>query len=229
MDFCDMYSVLNNTTPPFQNPAKIQAPMNPFNKKNLPSYINESMRNKALETHRQDTVLEVSGSGLEIGFGSGLNLPYYKNITKLIALEPSKELYELTEIPEGGVSFQIEYLEASAESIPLPDNSQDFVVSTWSLCSIPHPEVALTEVLRVLKPGGTFAFIEHGKSPNTCISFIQHIGTPITKYCAGGCHMNRNIEQLILDAGFQIKKLEKFRLPSKPLAYMYKGVAGTKK
>lgn len=203
--------------------------MTPYTRHILPAYLNRTMRSKDFEKHRSDIVSEVSGTGIEIGFGSGLNLPFYKNITKLCALDPSKELYDLAQDDIAKVSFPVEYLQASAEHIPLPDNSLDFAVSSWSLCSIPHPEMALKEIFRVLKLGGIFSFVEHGKSPRSFIFKLQNILTPISKRFAGGCHMNRDIEQLILDAGFEMKKLEKFSEKAKPLGYMYKGVGIAKK
>lgn len=187
------------------------------------------MKNKELEQHRIDVVSELSGTGLEIGFGSGLNLSYYQRITKLYALDPSKELYEIASKDIANAPFEVEHVSASAERISLPDNSLDFVVSTWTLCSIPHPDVALKEVFRVLKAGGRFSFVEHGKSPKALISKMQNTLTPISKRVAGGCHMNRDIEHLILGAGFEMQKLEKFSQRSKPLGFMYKGTAIAKK
>jgi ubiquinone/menaquinone biosynthesis C-methylase UbiE len=187
------------------------------------------MRNKELEQYRIDVVLELSGTGLEIGFGSGLNLPYYKNINKLYALDPSEELFEIAFKNIMAVSFPIEHLQDSAEHIPLPDNSLDFVSSTWTLCSVLHPEAALQEVFRVLKPGGKFSFVEHGKSPKIFISKIQNFITPLSRCIAGGCHMNRDIESLILDSGFEMQELQKFSQRTKPLGFIYKGIAIAKK
>ena len=199
--------------------------MNWYNKYILPKYLDLVMKNKDLKQHRQDVVSKLSGRGLEIGFGSGLNLPYYKNISHLYALEPATELYALGNEAIRNADFTIEHLKNSAEHISLPDNSLDFVVSTWTLCSIPQVNTALMEIYRVLKPGGTLTFIEHGKSPKNLVSHIQNILTPASKVVAGGCHLNRDIEQLIIDANFQIQKLEKFSQLGKPLAYMYKGTA----
>ncbi|MEK7650382.1 MAG: class I SAM-dependent methyltransferase [Patescibacteria group bacterium] len=199
--------------------------MNFYNKYILPKYLNLRMKNRDLERHRVDVVNEVSGVVLEIGFGSGLNLPYYTNTSKLYALDPSEGLYTLAQERIRNVSFSIEHLRASAESIPLPDNTLDSVVSTWSLCSIPNPEIALREIFRVLKPGGKFSFVEHGKSPKSFIFKIQNFLTPISTRIAGGCHLNREIEKLILDAGFEMQKIENFTQKFKPLGFMYKGVA----
>jgi len=183
------------------------------------------MAREDFKQHRRGVVADMSGIGLEIGFGSGLNLPYYRNITKLFALEPSRELFELAQKNISAVSFPVEQVQASAEQILLCDGSVDFVVSTWSLCSIPCPEIALKEVARVLKPGGTFSFIDHGRSPKPSISMLQTVLTPVTRCCAGGCHLNRDVEQLVVNAGFKIQKLEKFVINSKPLIFMYKGSA----
>lgn len=187
------------------------------------------MRKRDFDTHRDDVTSEVSGVGIEIGFGSGLNLSYYKNVNKLYAVDPSEELYNLAKKNLAKVSFSVEHIQSSAEHIPLPDNYLDFAVSTWSLCSIPNPEIALKEIFRVLKLNGKFSFIEHGKSPELFIFKLQNLLTPLSRRIAGGCHMNRDIEKIILNAGFEIEKLQKFTPKSKPLGFMYKGVAIAKK
>lgn len=199
--------------------------MNFYNKYILPKLINSAMSKEGNNQHRKDVASCVSGIVCEIGFGSGLNIPYYKNVTKLYALEPSQELYELAKEKVSDVSFVVEHLASSAESIPLSDSSVDYVVSTWSLCSIPHPEIALKEVFRILKSKGKFVFIEHGKSPRNFIAKIQRFLTPIQKQVSGGCHLDRDIEKLVLDAGFTIETIKKFEVGYKPLAYMYQGVA----
>lgn len=187
------------------------------------------MKNKDLKQHRIDVVSQVSGIGLEIGFGLGLNLPYYRNIIKLYALDPLEKLSKITHENITAVSFPVEHLQNSAEYIPLSDNSLNFVVSTWTLCSIPHPEIAIKEVFRILKNGGKFSFIDHGKSPKVFIFKIQNFLTPFSKHFSGGCHMNRDIEKLIVDNGFDIEKIDKFSQKSKLLGFMYKGVAVVKK
>lgn len=203
--------------------------MNIYKKYIFPKYLNWVMNNKDLVQHRKDTVSGLTGIGLEIGFGSGLNLPYYKNITKLYTLDPSTELYDIAKTNMSSVVFPTEHISASAMNIPLPDHSLDFTVSTWSLCSIPDPEQALKEVFRVLKSGGKFSFIDHGKSPKDIIHKVQNFLTPISKNIAGGCNLNRDIENLIISAGFEILKLEKFSLKRRPLAFLYKGIAIAKK
>ncbi len=181
------------------------------------------MRSDVFETHRKSVVRAVRGTVLEIGSGSGLNFPYYENVTRLYALEPSKEMHALAKAD--GLPFPIDHIASGAESIPLPDASIDSVVSTWTFCTIPHPEKALKEIKRVLKPGGVFSFIEHGISPRPFVSKIQRLITPIFKKIAGGCHLDRDIEHIFLSAGLCIERLEKFPIQLKPLNFMYKGIA----
>ena len=199
--------------------------MSLYRKLLLPSYLDASMKKEEFERLRPSAIKGVSGTVLEIGFGSGLNLPYYENVAKLYALDPAQELFLLAKNRIDSVSFPIEYVQASAEEIPLPDASVDFVTSTWSLCSIPDVEGALKEVHRVLKPHGKFMFIEHGKSPNKLFSFLQNMLTPVSKLFAGGCHVNREIDILITDAGFIFEAIERFPQKRKPLIFMYRGVA----
>ena len=126
-------------------------------------------------------------------------------------------------------SFDVEYIQTGAENIPLPENSIDTVISTWSFCSISNPELALKEISRVLKTNGKFIFIEHGKSPGKTAARWQKLLTPVSKCLAGGCHMDREIDKLINNAGFEIQKLEKFRQRFNFLTFVYKGIAITKK
>lgn len=183
------------------------------------------MKKEALEEYRPGVVGSASGVVLEVGFGPGLNLPYYQNVTNLYAVDPSEELFKLAKEKIDKVSFPVKYFSVSAEQIPLADNSVDTVVSTWSLCSIPHPENALKEIFRALKPNGKFCFIEHGKSSNNFVATWQKILTPISKCVAGGCNMDREIERLIINAGFRMEKLKKIPQKNMPLTFMYQGVA----
>ena len=196
-----------------------------YNKYILPKLLDSGMKKEEIEKHRPEVVGLVSGIVLEIGFGSGLNLPYYKNVKKLYALEPSQELYDLAKerIKDSGIP--VEHLKTSAEKISLADNSIDFVLSTWTFCSIPKPEVALREISRVLKFDGKFVFIEHGESPKKLLANIQKIITPISKNFTGGCHLDRNMEKMISENGFIIEKIEKFKERFHPLMFLYKGIA----
>ncbi len=177
------------------------------------------------ERIRQVVLEDASGVALEIGVGPGYNLPLYKNISKLYALEPSKELVEIAKTRAGSLAFPIEFLNTRAESIPLPDQAVDTVVSTWTLCSVSDPRKVLQEIKRVLKPEGKFIFVDHGASPNVALRAIQTLSTSITKYFTGNCHYDRQLEKLIKEAGFVIEKMEHPSERFKPLIYNYKGVA----
>ena len=177
---------------------------------------------------RSQIAKQASGAVLEIGFGSGYNLPFYKNVSKLYALDPSRELYDLASNRIADVSFPIEYLQNSAENIPLEESSVDAVVSTWTLCSIPDLPKALKEIKRVLKPGGKFLFVEHGQSPKPLNSVVQKIITPVTSLFTGNCHLDRNMDNLIRDSGLVIENIEMFPEKRRPLMFSYRGVAVNK-
>ena len=179
------------------------------------------MRGKKLDQYRKDTVSQLSGIGLEIGFGAGNNIPFYRSVSKLYALDLNEGQNKLAKNNIRKAGFSVEYILASAEHIPLPDNSLDFVVSTWTLCSIPNPERALREVSRVLKPEGIFSCVEHGLSSRAFITKMQNVLTPISKCCAGGCHLNRDIRKLIVDTGFVIMESNTISEQFKPLRFMY--------
>jgi ubiquinone/menaquinone biosynthesis C-methylase UbiE len=199
--------------------------MSLYSKYVLPKILNASMKREELVVLRKQTVSGAVGVVLEMGFGSGLNLHHYRNITKLLALEPSKELFEKS-LDIEKYSFPLERLAESAEKIPLADDSIDTVVSTFTLCSIPNPEKALIEIKRVLKKEGTFYFAEHGISLNNKkASLVQKILTPFSKKLCGGCHLNRNIQDLINNSGLTLVSINTSPLAKKPLAYMYVGAA----
>ena len=199
--------------------------MNLYRKYLLPKFLNASMKKEAWDQHRSVVVKEAVGEVLEIGFGSGLNLPHYKNIKKLYALEPSKEFFAFAKERIDKVPFSVEHVQASAEKMPFGDNTFDTVVSTWTLCSIPDVEAALKEVFRVLKNDGKFIFIDLGKSPRKFLSLVQNILSPISELTSGGCHINREIDMLIEKSGLKFEHIERFQQKSRPLIFMYKGVA----
>jgi ubiquinone/menaquinone biosynthesis C-methylase UbiE len=199
--------------------------MSLYSKYLLPKILNASMKREELVALRKQTVSSATGVVLEIGFGSGLNLPHYESITKLIVLEPSQELFKKS-VDLDRYSFPVERLAGSAEKISLANDSVDTVVSTFTLCSIASPEQALIEIKRVLKKEGTFYFAEHGISLNNKkVYLVQKILTPFSKKLCGGCHLNRNIQDLINNSGLTLVSIKTFPLAKKPLAYMYVGAA----
>jgi ubiquinone/menaquinone biosynthesis C-methylase UbiE len=201
--------------------------VNVYEKYLLPRLIHWGMRSKVATAERRRFIPLASGTVLEVGIGSGLNLPFYgPKVQRLYALDPSRELWKMARKRVREVSFPVEFLAASAERIPLEDRSVDTVVSTWTLCTIPDPWLALSEMRRVLKPEGQLIFVEHGRSPDPGVEAWQNRFTPVWKRVAGGCHLNRPIDALIADAGFDITQIERgYRRGPKPMAYLYKGLA----
>lgn len=196
-----------------------------YNKYILPRFLNLGMGSVEFNETRSEVVGPANGIVLEIGFGSGYNLPFYKNIEKLYALDPSRELYNYSKDRIITAPFTVEYLECSAEEIPLGDGTVDTIVSTWNLCSIPNLAKAMKEIQRVLKPGGCFLFVEHGKSPKEVKFAVQRIMTPITRLYAGNCHLDRKIDDFIRDSGLSIEILEMSQEEGRPLMFSYQGVA----
>ncbi|MGH8179300.1 MAG: class I SAM-dependent methyltransferase [Steroidobacter sp.] len=194
----------------------------------LPHLINLSMRNRHLAPYRRRVISGAKGRVLEVGLGSGLNLPFYASeVTEILGLEPSPRLITMAEAIAGRRSpIPTRMIKGSAEAIPLEDRSVDTVVTTWTLCTIPHPLAALREMKRVLKPTGQLLFVEHGQAPEERIRKWQDRLTPAWKRIGGGCHLNRPIPALIHEAGFSIAQLETgYMKGPKPMTFMYEGRA----
>lgn len=194
----------------------------------LPRIINLAMRNKEITRLRQAWVPKASGDVLEIGIGSGMNLPFYSSeVKRVFGVDPSLELQRMARERATGRPVNVEFLSQSAEDpIPLPSESVDTIVMTWTLCSIPNAPKALEQMRRVLKPGGKLIFIEHGRAPDRGVAIWQDRLTPTWKRIGGGCHLNRKVDELITQAGFQITELRRFYLPGpRPMTYTYQGLA----
>ena len=194
----------------------------------LPRIIDLVMKNKDMARLRADWVPHAHGDVLEIGIGSGLNLPFYSSeVRRLYGVEPSVELQRLARVRAASATTKVEFLSQSAEeALPLSDQSIDTVVITWTLCSIADPPSALRQMKRVLKPSGLLIFVEHGRAPDPKVSTWQDRITPVWKRIGGGCHLNRNIDVLLKDAGFKIEELETNYLPGpRPMTYTYRGFA----
>jgi ubiquinone/menaquinone biosynthesis C-methylase UbiE len=193
----------------------------------VPLLINWSMRQKNLAAYRNRVVPAAEGRVLEIGIGSGLNLPFYsRNVTRVIGLEPSPRLLAIARRVERTGNGSVEFIEGSAEAIPLKDASVDTVVTTWTLCSIPDLLRALRDMRRVLRPGGRLLFVEHGLAPDPNVIWWQDRLTPVWKRLGGGCHLNRAIGTLIEGAGFQFDRLRTgYMRGPKPMTFMYEGSA----
>lgn len=193
----------------------------------VPHLVRLSMRNEVLAPYRRRIVPAAEGRVLELGIGSGVNLPLYSvGAREVIGLDPSAKLLEMAGEAARPLARPIELLEGSAETIPLDDASVDTVVSTWTLCSIPDVTRALAEVRRVLNPSGQFLFVEHGRSPDANVRRWQDRLTPMWKRLAGGCHLNRAIPELLQGAGFHIERLETgYMRGPKAMTFMYEGRA----
>jgi ubiquinone/menaquinone biosynthesis C-methylase UbiE len=193
----------------------------------LPRLINVALSNKHVNAERAKALVGVRGDVLEIGFGSGLNLPYYtRDVTRVVGLDPSEVGWKLARKRIEASPLRVEHLLLGSEKIPTGDATFDSVVSTFTLCTIPDVAQALREVKRVLKPDGRFFFVEHGRSSDARVRRWQDRWDPMQGRLFGGCHVNRKIDELVADAGLRIEHLETFysRGP-RIFSFFYRGVA----
>lgn len=198
-----------------------------YSQKILPYLLDWSLSDSSFAKYRQEVLARVEGEVLEIGFGTGLNLSYYpEKIRKIITVDNNPGVHRLAQKRIEKSSITVDHRILSGEHLPMADNTFDSIVSTWTLCSIKKVEEALKEIYRVLKPGGKFFFIEHGLSNEAEIQVWQNRLNPVQKIIGDGCHLNRNMRQII-EQQFQQVSLEEFYVENAPkvAGYMYKGVA----
>ena len=200
-----------------------------YNKYVLPKVLNCTCGSKPINYQRKKVVPLAKGLVLDVGIGSGLNIAFYDmtKIDKVIGLDPSEELNNLAIGVAEENKVDVDFMLCGAEDIPLPDNHVDTVLITYTMCTIPEVIEANKEMLRVLKPDGRMIFCEHGLAPDPKIAKWQSRIDPIWGKIAGGCHLNRNIPELITSAGFEIENMEQMYLPSTPrfAGYNYWGSA----
>ena len=183
----------------------------------LPRVINVVCGMKAMEPLRERVCAGLHGQVLEIGFGSGLNVPHYpREVTKVAAVEPADLGWKLASGRVSESSVPVERVGLDGQSLPLADSSCDTALSTFTLCTIPDAGAALREVRRVLKPGGTLHFLEHGLAPDEGVQRWQHRLEPLQKRIAGGCHLTRQAPDLLRAAGFEVEELDQFYEPGSP-------------
>lgn len=184
----------------------------------LPHFIHLACGAKPILEQREKVVPQAEGRILEIGMGSGINIPYYNpdKVEKLWGLEPSEGMRQKARPRVEAAPFELEWLGLPGEEIPLDDNSADTIVLTYTLCTIPDTLAAVKQMRRVLKPGGKLLFSEHGKAPDEAVQRWQDRINPAWKKMAGGCNINRDIPQLLEQGGFNIRQMETLYLPSTP-------------
>jgi SAM-dependent methyltransferase len=177
----------------------------------LPRIINVACGLKAAAPLRRRVCAGLEGDVVEIGFGSGLNVPFYPTtVTRVAAVEPADVGWKLAHKRLEATSVPVERSGLDGQSLPFADNSYDAALSTWTLCTIPDVATALSEVRRVLKPGGTLHFVEHGLAPDERVRRWQHRLEPVQKRVFGGCHLTRPVVDLLTSAGFTITDLDVF-------------------
>ena len=184
----------------------------------LPHFLNCACGTKPIVQQRQKVVPHAEGRILEIGMGSGLNLPFYTpdKVDKVWGLEPSEAMRKKAQSNLDAAPFDVEWLGLPSEEIPLDDNSADTIVLTYTLCTIPDWHKALLQMRRVLKPGGKLLFSEHGQAPDANIKLWQDRINPYWKCIAGGCNLHRPIPGMLQEGGFKIDQMESMYLPSTP-------------
>ena len=199
-----------------------------YEKHILPSAVNWACKQKPMNYQRKKIVPLAEGKVLEIGIGSGLNLPFYSKdkVKHLTAIEPSLETWNKNIVNLQALPFEFKFHQAFSENIPVENNSFDTVVLTYTLCTIKDTYKSLNEIKRVLKPNGKLLFCEHGKAPDKAIQKWQNRINPLWKLVGGGCNLNKDIPKLIEGNGFTFKKIETMYIPGwKPASFNYWGAA----
>jgi ubiquinone/menaquinone biosynthesis C-methylase UbiE len=200
-----------------------------YDKHILPRFINCACGAKPVMKQREKVVPRASGTVLEVGIGTGLNLPYYDpaRVERLIGLDPSENSWKLAGERAAHLDFDVEFIGLPGEQIPLDDDSVDTVMVTFSLCTIPDPVSALHGMARVLRPGGSLIFCEHGCAPDPSVRKWQDGINPLWGKIAGGCHLNRDIPALLGQGGFNITEMNTAYLPGTPrfAGYNFWGMA----
>ena len=193
----------------------------------LPRFSDVALGGRAFDAIRSRVASSLEGEVLEVGFGSGRNVPHYPAAVRRVrAVDPAAYGRTLAAKRVAASPVPVEYVGLDGEQLPLDDASVDHVLTTWTLCTIPGVDRALGEMHRVLRPGGALHFVEHGRAPDPKVARWQDRLTPIQRRVFGGCHLNRSIDEHIASAGFDVEHLDNFFMQGpKPLGYMFEGTA----
>lgn len=194
----------------------------------FPRLMDWGMGRAGFQRLRSELLRSARGEVLEIGLGTGLNLPHYLvGVSRLRAVEPALLLPDRFAERAANAPFPVELSHTGAEQLPYPDRSFDCVVSTWTLCTIPDPVPALREVRRVLKSAGRFFFLEHGRSDDAGTAIWQDRLNPVQNVIGCGCNLNRRIDRLITEAGLHIILMDRFVMEAMPRigGELYRGIA----
>jgi ubiquinone/menaquinone biosynthesis C-methylase UbiE len=198
-----------------------------YRDKILPRFTDSMMRQAQFAPIRTRVSAGLSGEVVEIGFGSGLNIPYYPSaVSRVLAVDPAIEGRKLAAKRVAASPVPVEYIGLDGEALPLDSASVDHALSTWTLCTIPDIKRALSEICRVLRPGGSLHFAEHGRSPDAKVAAWQDRLTPLQRLLVGGCHLNRPIDVLLTESGFELTKIDCYYLKGpKVTGYTFEGIA----
>jgi SAM-dependent methyltransferase len=198
-----------------------------YNDQILPRIMHRVLGSAEFAEIRSRVAAGLDGEVLEVGFGSGLNVPYYPpGVTRVLAIEPAGVSRKLAAATVTGSPVPVSYCGLDGQHLPAESGSVDHVLSTWTLCTIPDAAQALREIVRVLRPGGVFHFAEHGRSPEPGVARWQDRLTPLQRRLAGGCHLNRPIADLIDASGLRVTTLRNYYVRGpRPNGYMYEGTA----
>jgi ubiquinone/menaquinone biosynthesis C-methylase UbiE len=193
----------------------------------LPRFTHVVMARREFIPIRARVAAGLDGEVLEVGFGSGLNVPHYPpGVSRVRAVDPAEVGRKLAADKVAASPVSVEYIGLAGEELPLEPATVDHVLTTWTLCTIPDVERALSEIGRVLRPGGSFHFVEHGQSPDPKVALWQDRLTPLQRRLAGGCHLNRPIDHLVAGSGLEVTKMENYYAKGpRAFGYMFEGLA----
>jgi ubiquinone/menaquinone biosynthesis C-methylase UbiE len=199
-----------------------------YRRRLFPRLMDLVLSNSTVAQYRRNLLQSVEGEVLEIGFGTGLNLPWYpEHVTHLTAIDPEPAGQAFVKRRIDRSAREVKIVQAAAESLPFESETFDCVVSTWTLCSIGRIDTGLSEIRRVLQPEGRFFFLEHGRSEKPRIQKMQDALTPINRWVSCGCHLNRDFEPILCEQGFELLEFERFRPTGflRMVDSLYRGVA----